>query len=182
MSRTCLGLLCSISIFAASPSVGQLDHSPKPDQTEALRQGIEKLRASLPRWRDILSSVDAESLQVQYKQGKQFDLLKSTALKQLGEVEKTANTLNSKVTAHDAMQLLLSMQDSNSSFLELSSALALEAAVEKQRSHAFEWSMSLDAASSEIAVQEKEIEVPVMTVVMARDAIVDLCNDRLTSH
>jgi hypothetical protein len=156
---------------------------PKADSNQPLELGtaVQEVRARLPKWRATLSSVDVESLPIQYKEGKQVEFLKSQAVEGLDRIDKTARSLEKEVSAQNSAQLLLDMQDAAARASELSAVFLWAATTEKGGATASESEPAkavLDM-STDMMIEEQKTEVPVMELLAARDALLEVCKAKL---
>ncbi len=128
-----------------------------------------------------MSEVNVEALPIQYKEGKQIDFFKQTSLEQIDKIEKLATSVKKKPTSWNAAQLLLELEALQGSNLDhLAAALMLVPGSDgKLIRQAFEWGETLSNTSTNIIQMEKRIEQPVMMMLMARDALLDVCKDKL---
>ncbi|HWY59764.1 MAG TPA: hypothetical protein VNZ03_35200 [Terriglobales bacterium] len=172
---------------STTPLAGQA-LSSNPDDTQHLELGaaLKAVRASLPKWRATLSAVDVDSLPIQYRTGKQVELLKSVAVEQLDRIDKTSalledgRTSGGFVNAQKSVQLLPGMQDAKAAAVQLSSAFMVYSIDEKTASAASDWAKSVLDMSTDIMSQEKRTEVPVMMLLAARDALLEMCKSKLS--
>jgi hypothetical protein len=114
-----------------------------------------------------------ESLPIQYKEGKQVEFLKSQAVEGLDRIDKTARSLEKEVSAQNSAQLLLDMQDAAARASELSAVFLWAATTEKGGAKAV-----LDM-STDMMIEEQKTEVPVMELLAARDALLEVCKAKL---
>jgi hypothetical protein len=170
---------------SATSGAGQVSNSSDPKPLE-LRQALEEVRERLPKWKDALSASDVESLPVQYKTGKQVEVLKSVALDEIIRVEKTSRLLEEGrlrvgfVSAQESVQLLLDMQDAGAATLQLASVIMMSSSQDKSVSPSLDLAKSVLDMSTDIMSEEKRAEVPVMELVTARDALLEVCKAKLT--
>lgn len=168
---------------SANSSAAQAFQS-KADSNQPLELGtaVQEVRARLPKWRATLSSVDVESLPIQYKEGKQVEFLKSQAVEELERIDKTARSLEKEVSAQNSAQLLLDMQGAAARASELGAVFLWAATTEKggATASASDSSKSVLDMSTDIMVEEQKTEVPVMELLAARDALLEVCKAKLT--
>ncbi|MBZ5690198.1 MAG: hypothetical protein LAP86_34905 [Acidobacteriia bacterium] len=164
-----------------SSSVGLSKSDSSNDQPLELAQALQEVRARLPKWRAILSSVDVESLPIQYKEGKQVEFLKSQAVEGLDRIDKTARSLEKEVAAQNSAQLLLDMQDAAARASVLGSAFLWAATLEKggATASASDSAKAVLDMSTDMMMEEKKNEVPVMRLLAARDALLEVCKAKL---
>jgi len=139
-------------------SVGLSKSDSSNDQPLDLAQALQEVRSRLPKWRAALSSVDVESLPIQYKEGKQVEFLKSQAVEGLDRIDKTARSLEKEVTAPNSAQLLLDMQDAAARATELGAMFLWAATTEKggATTSASDSSKAVLAMSTDMAMEEKK--------------------------
>jgi len=150
------------------------------DQPLELGQALQEVHARVPTWRAALSAADVESLPVQYKEGKQIEFLKSQAVEELDRVDKTASFLEKEVTAQKSAQLLLDMQDAAASAVQLASAFMVSATTDKGGTTASDSAKAVLGVSTDMMTEEKKTEVPVLKLLAARDALLEVCQAKLT--
>jgi hypothetical protein len=119
-----------------SSSVGLSKPESSNDQPLELQQAFQEVRALLPQWRATLSSVDVESLPIQYKEEKQVEFLKAQAVERLDRMDKTARSLEKEVTRQNVAQFLLDLQEAAARTSELGSMFLWAARLEKGRATA----------------------------------------------
>lgn len=167
---------------SANSSAAQALQS-KTDNNQPLELGtaVQEVRARLPQWKATLSSVDVESLPIQYKEGKQVEFLKSQAAEALDRVDKTARSLEKEVTAQNSAQLLLDMQDAAAKATELGAVFLWAATTEKGggTASASDSSKAVLDMSTDMVMEEEKAEVPVMKLLAARDALLEVCKAKL---
>jgi len=170
-------LLCIL----ANASVGQRAPSTATPEPEALAKTLDDLIVNLPKWRALLATVNVDALPIQYKEGKSIEYLKTSSLEQLDKIGKVASAVKKKPTASDSVQLLLDLEDLyGGSLHDLASALILVTGEDgKGIGQAISWGNTLADTDTSIMEMEKRIEVPVMGMLMARDALLDVCKDKL---
>jgi|SRR5271157_2037168 len=175
---SCL-LLCILTNASVGQRVPSTSATPEP---EALEKTLDDLIVNLPKWRALVAVVNVEALPIQYKEGKSIEYLRTSSLEQLDKIGKLASSVKQKPTASDSVQLLLDLEDLyGGSLHDLASALILESGEDgKTIGQAMSWGNTLADTSTSIMEMEKRIEVPVMRMLMARDALLDLCKDKLT--
>ena len=168
---------------SANSSVAQASQS-KSDSNQPLELGtaVQEVRARLPKWRASLSSVDVESLSIQYKEGKQLEFLKSQVVEGLDRIDKTARSLEKEVSAQNSAQLLLDMQDSAENATELGTAFLWAATIKEFGAPASvqDSAKAVLDMSNDMVMEEKRTEVPVMNLLAARDALLEVCKAKLT--
>jgi hypothetical protein len=74
---------------STAPLAGGVSSDSDSRQPLELGTALQGVRANLPKWRATLSAMNVESLPIQYKTGKQVELLKSAALEQFDGIDKT---------------------------------------------------------------------------------------------
>jgi hypothetical protein len=165
---------------------GSVNPDPDSSQPTELATALQEMRGKLSKWKSTVSTVDIEALEYQYKQGKQVELLKSTAAEQLDNIDRTSRFISERkknggfVGAPESVQLLLDMQDTESTIDHLGIMLIMMSSDEKTKSAAPSWGASLVEMSSDIMYEEKKMEVPVMKILTARDALLDVCVNKFT--
>jgi len=184
MTEKCrLVVSCLLLCILTNASVGQRAPStPATSEPEALAKTLDDLIVNLPRWRALVAAVNVEALPIQYKDGKAIEYLRTSSLEQLEKIGKLASSVKQKPTASDSAQLLLDLEDLyGGSLHDLASALILVPGEDgKTSGQAMSWGNALNETSTRIMETEKRIEIPVMRMLMARDALVDVCQDKLT--
>jgi hypothetical protein len=174
---SCL-LLCILTNASVGQRATSASATPEP---EALAKTLDDLIVNLPKWRALVAVVDVEALPIQYKDGKAIEYLRATSLEQLDKTGKLASSVKQKPTAADSVQLLLDLEDLyGGSLHDLASALMLAPGKDGNSiGQAVSWGNSLNDTSMSILETEKRIEIPVMRMLMARDALLDVCKDKL---
>lgn len=171
-------MILGLVAFASTMAFGQVSTSNNNRPLE-LGSALQKVHDKLPKWRATLSAVDVESLPIQYKTGKDIEFLKSAALEQLNSLDKTSSVLEKTrmsggvVKAQDVVQLLLEMQDAASAADRLASPLAMMSLSDQKT--VLSWITSVLDLSTDLMIEEKRTEVPVMELLAARDALLHLC-------
>lgn len=100
-------------------------------------------------------------------------------VEQLNSLDKASSVLEKArmsggvVKAQDLVQLLLDMQDAASAADRLASPLATMSVSDQKT--ALGWITSVLGLSTDLMIEEKRTEVPVMKLVAARDALLHLC-------
>lgn len=157
---------------------------PKADSNQPLELGtaVQEVRARLQKWRAALSLVDVESLPIQYKDGKQVEFLKYQAVEKLDRIDKTASSLEKEVSAQNSAQLLLDMQDAAARASELGAVFLWATTTEKGGATTSESdsAKAMTDMSTDMMIEEQKTEVPVMELLAARDALLEVCKGKLT--
>jgi hypothetical protein len=184
MTEKCrLVMSCLLLCILTNASVGQRAPStPAPPERGALAKTLDELIVNLPKWRALVAVVNVDSLPIQYKEGKAIEYLRTSSLEQLDKIGKLASSVKQKPTASDSVQLLLDLEDLyGGSLHDLASALVLATGEDGRGiGQAISWGNTLAGASTSIMEVEKRIEVPVTGMLTARDALLDVCKDKLT--
>jgi hypothetical protein len=167
------------SLPASSVDVPKSD--PSSDQPLELGQALQEVRTLLPKWRATLSSVDVESLSIQYKEGKQLEFLKSQAAEGLDRIDKTARSVEKEVTAQNSAQLLLDMHYAAENATELGTAFLWAATIKEfgTPTSVQDSAKAVLDMSNDMVMEEKKTEVPVMNLLAARDALLEVCKAKL---
>lgn len=175
-------VVCLLLCVLTTASVGQHAPSTSANPAETFEKSTDDLIANLPKWKALFAAVNVEALPIQYSDGKTIEILKTSSLAELDKIGKLASAVRLKPTASDSVQLLLDLEDLYGGSLDhLASALMLVTGADgKSIGQAISWGDALSNASKSIMDMEKQIEIPVMQMLMARDALLDVCKDKLT--
>ncbi len=175
---SCL-LLCILTNASVGQRVASTAATPEP---EALAKTLDDLIANLPKWRAVIAAVNVDALPIQYKEGKLIEDSRISSLEELDKIGKLASSLKQKPTASESVQLLLGLEDLYGGNLDhLASALMLVTGADgKLVGQAASWGDTLSKTNTSIMEMEKRIEIPVMGMLMARDALLDICKEKLT--
>lgn len=170
-----LCLLTNTSVGQRAPSASEIPES------DALAKTLDELVGNVPKWRVLIAAVDVDALPLQYKVGKVIEQFRTLSLEKLDEIGTLAASLRQKPTTSDSMQLLLDLKDLDCHVDHLATALMLATGPDGTvTGQAVSWSKNLTDQDSSIMKIEKRIEVPVIRMLMARDALTDVCRDKFT--
>ena len=184
MTEKCrFAVACLLLCILTNASVGQRAPStPATPEPEELANTLDDLMANLPKWRAVIAGVNVDALPIQYKEGKDIESFRTSSLEELDKIGKLASAVKVKPAASDSVQLLLDLEDLYGGSLDhLASALILVSGADgKSIGQAVSWGDTVQKTDTSIMQMEKRLEIPVIRMLIARDAVIDICNEKLT--